>query len=212
MGSIENWLIAHASNAHWFAFGAIILAGFCVPISIDLVLIICAYIAATILPEHTYQLFFSILISACLSAWIAYWMGRTLGRRLTTLPLLSKMLPEARLQRWKLFYEKYGFWTLVFGRFIPFGVRNILFVSTGMSRMSFPQFALRDSIAAALWATSLFSLIYFLGTSMETIQEHFGIVRNCLLIVLAIAGIAFFWYKRKKSLQKKKQSENADPF
>lgn len=202
MNGIENWLFQHADHAHWIAFFAVLLAGMNIPISIDLVLIICAYIAATILPDHAVHLFFAILIGCCLSAWIAYWMGRTVGRRLITLPLLSKSFPEARIEKWRTFYEKNGFWTLLFGRFIPFGVRNILFLSTGMSKMNFPRFAFRDAIACTIWVSTLFSAIYFLGLNLETIRSHFAAFRYALLLLLPVTGIAFLWYKRKKKAKK----------
>ena len=38
------------------------------------------------------------------------------------------------------FYKKYGALTLVIGRFIPFGVRNAIFLTSGISKMPFAKF------------------------------------------------------------------------
>jgi hypothetical protein len=53
----------------------------------------------------------------------------------------------------KKFYEKKGVFAFIIGRFIPFGVRNALFMSSGMSRLPFYQFVLWDAIACAAWSS-----------------------------------------------------------
>lgn len=50
----------HAHHAHWFVFGGALLAGLNFPMSIDLLMIASAIIAATMIPEHTVHLFLAI--------------------------------------------------------------------------------------------------------------------------------------------------------
>ena len=57
MEYLTQIIVHHAQNAHWFIFIAIILAGFNIPFSADLLILAAALLAATVVPEHTWLLF-----------------------------------------------------------------------------------------------------------------------------------------------------------
>ena len=61
METLIQLITKHAEHAHWYIFGAILLAGFNIPFSADLLILLSAFIAASIFPEHLWQLYFSIL-------------------------------------------------------------------------------------------------------------------------------------------------------
>lgn len=195
---IIQFIHLNAHLAHWFIFGGIVLAALHFPISLDLMLILGATLAATIIPENFYLILFSIYFGCIISSMISYWVGRLLGPRLLRIPFFSKLLNQSRMETIKTFYQKYGLYTLIVGRFIPFGARNCIFMSTGLSKISFPQFVLRDAIASAIWTGACFSLVYTLGKNFETIYYHFKIIGAILFSALSVTGIVFFWYRRKK--------------
>ncbi len=198
MDSLLNWIIEHAGHAHWIIFVGIILAGFNIPISIDILVISGAILAATVIPENTWLLYLSIFLGSSISAYVAYWLGRLVGPALLKWRYFAKLLPPHRLSRVQTFYEKYGLLTLILGRFIPFGVRNAIFFSTGMSKVSFPKFIFRDFLACFIWTAVSFSVFYALGHSYETIK-HF--LQSFYIFVLAAFGvtvIGFIWYKKRK--------------
>lgn len=198
MENLVEFVTQHAHLAHWFIFGGALLAGMSVPISIDVLMIIGAVLAANVIPEHTAILFSSLLFGTYFSAWIAYWIGRKLGPRLLKWRLFRKLLDEKKLERVRSFYEKYGLLTLIVGRFIPFGVRNALFMSTGMSQLSFRKFILRDALACSIWCATMFSAFYFLG---QNYQVLFGYVKTFNLLIFTLFGLAtigVIWYKRRK--------------
>ncbi len=203
MGSIQSFIIEHANHAHWYFFGAVLLAGFNVPISIDIVMLLGALLAATIIPENMWIIFISLSVGCYLSAWIAYWMGRLLGRALLHFKFFNKLLPPERLQRTKVFYEKYGLWTLLIGRFIPFGVRNCLFMTTGMSKLSFRSFVLRDALACSIWSTTAFFTFYSLGQNYKVLYYYLKTFNILIFSLFGVAVIGFVWYKRRKNMQSK---------
>ena len=82
METLFEFIVSHAAHAHWIVFGALMLAGFNVPISEDLMIIVSALLAATVVPENTEKLFLAVFLGCYLSDWVSYWIGRTLGRRL----------------------------------------------------------------------------------------------------------------------------------
>ena len=199
MESLIEIISQHAHHAHWYVFAAIILAGFNIPISTDVLVIASAFMAATVVPEHTLHLYFAILLGCYFSAWCAYWTGRLLGPRLHKLRWFARLIHVERLEKMKKFYEKYGLWTLIIGRFIPFGVRNCIFMSSGMSKMSFTKFALMDALACSIWCSTAFWLFYGLGQSYQMIWDYVKAFNILIFIAFGVTAIGFFWYKKKES-------------
>jgi membrane protein DedA with SNARE-associated domain len=198
MESLIQWITAHAQHAHWFIFGAILLAGLNIPISADLIIIASAFLAADIIPEHTIHLYLAVFLGCYFSAWIAYWIGRLLGRKLCRIRWFSKILSLEKLEKAQKFYEKYGFFTLLLGRFIPFGVRNCIFMTSGMSRMHFGKFALWDLFACFIWSATSFYLFYKLGQNYQAVAGFVKTFNLLLFAAFSVTLIAFIWYKRRK--------------
>ena len=207
MTSWMKWIIQHADQAHWLIFAAALLAGFSLPISIDLLILASAILAATAVPDNTLQLFLAIFLGSYLSASIAYWIGRLGGQKLLKINWFAKFLTPQRLKKIQNFYHKRGLITLILGRFIPFGIRNGLFMSIGISSFSFRKFLLWDLLAVFIWSTSCFYLFYKIGENYETLYSHLKTFQVLLLICLSVTLISLFWYKyrRKKLTEISKQ-------
>lgn len=198
MDSAIDFIIQNAHLAHWFVFAAILLAGMNIPISIDLVVIVSAVLAANVIPEKRPQLFVSVLLGCWFSAWIAYWIGRLVGPKLTEIRWFSKLLSKKRLKKVKNFYDKYGFWSLMIGRFIPFGVRNCIFMSSGMSKMHFGKFLARDAAACLVWCSASFTAFYLLGQNYQVLYSHVKIFNILIFSAFSVTVIALIWYKKIK--------------
>src|SRR5437763_1149268 len=151
MESLLQWLTEYAAHAHFIIFGLLILAGFSLPISEEVMLILSGVLASSVIPDHTPHLFLSVFLGCYFSDWTAYWIGRFFGKKLYTIKWLPFSLTENRVQRLAWFYENYGFLTLFIGRFIPFGVRNGIFMTAGVSRMHFGKFALCNAVGCLLF-------------------------------------------------------------
>ncbi|HEY2810032.1 MAG TPA: DedA family protein [Rhabdochlamydiaceae bacterium] len=203
MEKIVSIIAEHAQHAHWYVFFAILLAGLNIPISIDIVILMSAFLSAAIIPEHTLYLFLSCLFGCYFSAWLAYWLGRLLGGKLCKMSWFAKFLSPQRLEKMKTFYEKYGFAALIVGRFIPFGVRNCLFMSSGMSKMPFGKFALIDAFACTLWCSVAFSIFYILGQNYQLIWHYLKAFNLIVFSAFSVTVIGFIWYKSRKRLKTK---------
>ena len=197
--SFLNWIQSHAHHAHWFIFIATLLAGMHIPISIDLLMIISAALAATVVPSHMFHLFFAMFLGCLFSAWIAYWTGRLLGPILLKWPFFSKLLSPKRIKKMQEFYEKRGHFAWIIGRFIPFGVRNALFTTSGLTRVPFHKFAFWEAIACGLWSIVTFSLYYILGKNIDVLYNQVKMVNLLIFILFSLALIGFIWYKKRKN-------------
>lgn len=198
MDAIINFIFEHAQYAHWIVFGALMLAGINVPISEDLMIIFSAVIAATITPENTYKLFTAVFLGCYISDWVCYWIGRSLGPKLWNISWFAKTFDRSKIDQIQNYYSKYGFLTLLIGRFIPFGVRNGLFLTAGLGKMPFGKFLLSDGIACILSNTVLFSLAYTVGKNYEALISMVKTFNVFLFGAFAVAIIGLIWYKRRK--------------
>ena len=108
METLFNYISNHQVHAPWIVFVSLILAGINIPISIDVVLVFCAFLAASVIPEQTYTLYFTILLGCTISGWVAYSLGRFFGRRLLSTRFFSKLVHEKRLVKVESYYKKYG--------------------------------------------------------------------------------------------------------
>jgi len=202
MDTIIEFIFAHAHYAHWIVFGALMLAGINVPISEDLMIILSAVLAATVVPENTVQLFLGVFLGCYLSDWVCYWIGRKFGPKLWDIRWFAKTFDRKKLDQIHNYYAKYGFWTLVIGRFIPFGVRNCLFLSAGLGRMPFGKFILSDGIACIISNTTLFTLAYYAGKNYHALLGFIKTFNIFLFAFFVVSIIALIWYKRSTSKAK----------
>lgn len=198
MDSLIEWIVRHAEQAHWFIFGALVITGFNIPISADILMVIAGFLAATVIPEHFWHLYGAIFLGCYFSAAIAYWVGRLLGGRLCHQRGFNRLFPPERLAKIQRFYAKHGFWTLLVGRFIPFGIRNCIFMSSGMSRVPFLQFALRDLVACLTWTSLAFYGFWSLGHHYQLLLDHLKLVNGVIFGAFSVTVIGFIWYKRRK--------------
>lgn len=201
MEPIVNFIVENSQFAPWMVFALILLAGLNLPISIDVVMVLTAFLAATLIPEHTMLLFFSILFGTYFSAMICYWVGRKLGIKLLKISYFAKLLPDERLKKVGKFYEKYGLLTLLVGRFIPFGVRNCIFMTTGMSKANFRKFIVRDALACSIWASVCFFGFYRLGQNYELLLSKVKTLNLFIFLAFGVTVIALVWYKKYRKKQ-----------
>lgn len=202
MDIIINFIFEHAQHAHWIIFGALMLAGLNVPISEDLMIIISAILASSVIPKNTFILFAAVFLGAYISDWVVYWIGRVLGIKLWKNKWFKKTMPKRKLSKIKLFYKKYGFFTLLIGRFIPFGVRNCLFLTAGMTRMNFVKFIISDGIACFCSNIVLFTIAYSIGKNYTTLFHYVKKVNIFIFVLFIFTIISFICYYKKKKKKK----------
>ncbi len=185
---------ANIQYAHFIIFGALLLAGLNIPVSEDAMLFISAILASQN-PEYLMQLFIGVYLGAYFSDLICYSLGRIIGPKLFEIRFFANMVPPERITKISTYYEKYGVVTLILGRFIPFGVRNALFLTAGLGKMNFIKFALSDLLACTISSVSFFSLYYFYGESVIAYIKQ----GNMLFFSLALVLLGVIWFRKKRA-------------
>jgi len=201
METLLQWLSLHADNAHFIIFGLLVLTGFSLPISEELMLIATGVLASSVIPDNTIHLFLAGLLGCYFSDCVAYWLGRRMGVKLYNVKWLPFSLTEKRVAKMKWFYDNYGFLTLFVGRFIPFGVRNCIFMTAGIGKMHFGKFAASDAVGCLFFSTLIFALAYSFGKNYEIVSQvmhQSNLIIFALFLVGAI-GVGMYFAFRKKT-------------
>lgn len=197
MESILSFICEHANYAHWIIFSLLLLSGLNLPISEDIMLIGGGAIASTCIPDHALRLYLWIFFGCYLSAWEAYWLGRLLGPRLYRIPLFKSIITRDRLRLLRYYYAKFGVFTFIVGRFCPGGIRNALFLSSGLTKMPFYLFILRDGAACLLSSFVLFNIGYRFGENLDHIlyyYHHYTLWFITTIVSLAVTGLIVYWF------------------
>ncbi|MCR4940572.1 MAG: DedA family protein [Treponemataceae bacterium] len=199
MESIIAFFSSYFSYWPLVCFFALLLAGFNLPISEDVLIVMSALIAyedpSLLIPNYI-ALYAGIYISDIM----CYWMGRLIGNGMLKIKFFKKALNPSRVEYLSKKLEKHGFLTFIVTRFIPFGMRNALFMTAGVTVLPFPKFLLFDGIAALISSITLYSLVLLIG---ESAQYGFKIVGIILFVILWGAIIGFVVTKIIKRKKKK---------
>jgi len=197
MNTIADLLYSFAPHVQYISFGLLILAGFNMPVSEDIVFIISASIASTIVPQNTTMIFAGCFLGAYLSDLIAYTLGRYGIVYLLRFRFFNRLLPEKKVETIQNYFRKYGGKTLFFGRFIPFGVRNVLFMTSGLTKMRLVKFMVIDLCALTVTSSVLFGTGYAFGKNYKTILPYLNRYKIILFGIFLVTLVVIYFLKKK---------------
>ena len=167
------------------------------PVPSELVLIPAGYLA------HKGEMSFPLILlastlgslaGASFNYIVALWLGR---------PFLNKygkyffVRPEL-LQKTDRFFLKHGAISTFTGRLI-LGIRHLISIPAGLTRMNFGKFSFYTCLGAAVWSLILILMGYFIGGNEQLIKENLPVMTVVLLSSVALLITAYyFWQKRQK--------------
>ncbi|MEN9577629.1 MAG: hypothetical protein RJA70_638 [Pseudomonadota bacterium] len=201
--------MSHAGWAPLMVFGLLMLAGLNIPISEDAMIFISALIARE-RPDLLWQLFFAVYAGAYLSDVLCYALGRRYGLRVWDIPWFNRMVPRGTVHKVGQFYDRYGVLVLIVGRFIPFGVRNALFLTAGIGKMNWTRFIVADLIAATISCVCFFWLYYTFGAAVVSIVREGNQVLFGVALAVAIGFVIRHWRAAKRRQAALVEAENSE--
>ena len=142
------------------------------------------------------------LLGALINYYFAYWLGRPIiykfaGSRLGRICLLS---PE-KVQKAENYFVKYGNSTTFICRLIP-GIRQVISVPAGLSKMRILPFIIYTTIGAGIWNVIL-AVIGYLAHGKEDMIHQYSKEIAYIMIVLGVLFVLYLVYngfikKRKR--------------
>ncbi len=106
-------------------------------------------------------LVFSIFLAAFIGDQVGYVLGRKIGR-----PYLEKLKSKRMvrmLERSERFYARYGWWSVVIARYIPW-VRTFVPPIAGTVKMNYYKFLSANALGALLWGVGITLAGYYSGS------------------------------------------------
>jgi membrane protein DedA with SNARE-associated domain len=207
-----NWLSALLGNLNYGTiFLLMLLESTVIPVPSEFVVSPAAYHAA----GGNLNVFLVVLfatLGADFGATINYLAGYYLGRPIIYRFANSKwgkicLLNQHKVEKSEKFFYQHGMVATITGRLIP-GIRHLISIPAGLSKMKYWQFLLYTTLGAGLWNCILAGLGWYLHAIVpedkltDKIMEYGEYIKVIIMALVAIAFIYFLvkWYinRRKK--------------
>lgn len=124
-------------------------------------------------------------IAAFAGDQVGFWYGRRWGK-----PALERhggTWVRRAVARTERFYELFGWWSVVIGRYVPWG-RVFIPPIAGISRMSYPKFATANLVGALAWGVSITVIGYFAAVNPQVRVASY-VIAGIVIVISVIAGI-----------------------
>ena len=134
---------------------------------------------------NIYVMVIGVGIAAWLGDQVGYALGRHYGR-----PYLDKREGKwlrTAISKSEIYYERYGWWSIVVARFVPWG-RVIIPALAGISRMNYYKFFSANLAGALLWGCGLTLAGYF-TYSIPWVRSTVYVIAAVVILLSVIAGV-----------------------
>ena len=142
---------------------------------------------------------FVMVVGVGIAAWLGDQVGYTLGRHYGR-PYLDKRkgkwLKNA-IEKSEVFYVRYGWWSIVVARFVPWG-RVIIPALAGISKMNYYKFFSANAVGALLWGCGLALAGYF-TYSIPFVRNATYAIAIVVISLSVVAGIRTWRENRTSS-------------
>ena len=154
--------------------------------------------AVTALSGLNVHLFVAILIAAAvLGDAVNYFVGSKLGLKAFE-NKNSRIFKPAYLLRTQAFYDKYGPFSIVMGRFVPI-VRTFVPFLAGVAQMPYRTFFIYNVIGGVAWISSLTYAGYVFG-NIPWVKKNLSLIVIGIVIVSVLPMLIKVWQERRKSM------------
>lgn len=140
-----------------------------------------------------------------LGALIIYMISLKLGRKVILRLGKYLLINEKKLNKSEVWFSKHGNIAVFLGRLAP-GVRELISIPAGLSRMNIIYFTLFTFIGSSIWSLCLTLVGYYLGEAWDKFFLESSSIFNivAILIISGIAGIIIYKYIKKRNPNNKK--------
>lgn len=125
-----------------------------------------------------------------------YYLARSMGRKLLIKYGKYVFIKEESIVKLEKFFTSHGHISTFTGRLIP-GIRQLISLPAGLSRMNVAEFAAYTSLGAGIWVAILAAIGYFAGAHEELWKSSLKEITIGVLVLLVI-GITIYVRNHKK--------------
>jgi membrane protein DedA with SNARE-associated domain len=125
-----------------------------------------------------------------------YYLALYLGRGFLLKYGKYLFISEESLNKLEKFFTTHGHISTFTGRLIP-GIRQLISLPAGLSRMNLAQFSAYTALGAGIWSAILAAIGYFAGANEDLWRSYLKEITIAVLVILAI-GIIFYIKNHKR--------------
>jgi membrane-associated protein len=130
----------------------------------------------------------TLIIAVILGDTLNYWIGYTFEMKV--LEWKYSLVKKEHLDETQKYFEKYGGFTIVIARFMPF-IRTFAPFLAGVGKMRYSWFLGYNVLGGVMWS-SLFLLVgYFVG-NLPIVQANFTLITYAIIAVSLVALVSVF--------------------
>ncbi len=189
-----DWVVDYVRSLTPFWFYAFLFVSAYVenifpPVPGDTVTVFAAYLAG-----RSQGSFAGVFVSTTLGSISGFMTYYVLGRLIPRDYFIRRnfrFLPAASFASASSWFERHGYWVVLFNRFFS-GVRSAISIVCGLSRLPWLGVAVLAGIGCGLWNGILIYAGYAAGTNWQLVDK---IVREYSTVMLAVlAAVAALWF------------------
>jgi membrane protein DedA with SNARE-associated domain len=194
--AMAQWLVQSIFDmGYWGIFLLMAIESSFIPFPSEVVLVPAGYLAAK--GEMNFSLIFVFallgsLTGALINYYGALWIGRTVLERYGKYFFIR----HETLSKLDEFFEKHGPISTFTGRLMP-GIRQLISIPAGLSRMEIKKFLLYTALGAGIWSFMLILLGFVIGENEELIKAY--LQQLTLLAVFLVAVIVAGYVVRQRA-------------
>lgn len=153
--------------------------------------------AVTAIAGLNIHLFVAILICAAVAGdSLNYFIGSKLGLKAFE-KKDSRVFKREYLERTQAFYEKYGAFSIVMGRFVPI-VRTFVPFLAGVAQMKYRVFFIYNVVGGVLWISSLTYAGYMFG-NIPWVQNNLTFIVIGIVIISVLPMAIKYLQERRRA-------------
>lgn len=132
-----------------------------------------------------------LIVWSTLASWagalLLYGLGAALGvDRTVRMLAATRLVSRTDLEKGAAWFARSGGWTVLVGRMVP-GVRSLISIPAGASRMNLGVFSAYTVIGSGVWNTLLIGAGAALGTQHATLERYLQYLDYVVYTALAVA-------------------------
>jgi len=153
----------------------------------DSLLFVAGAVAATGL-LNIWVLLGTLILAVVLGDTLNYWIGYTFEMKV--LEWKYSLVKREHLDETQKYFEKYGGFTIVIARFMPF-IRTFAPFLAGVGKMRYSWFLGYNVVGGVMWASLFLLGGYFVG-NLPIVQENFTLITYAIIAVSLVALVSVF--------------------
>ena len=201
-----NLILDWISN---YGYGGIMLLmaleSACMPVPSEIVMPFAGYLVA----RDGVMSLLGITVAGALGCTIgsiaAYVFGFYAGRPLILRYGKYVLIREKHLVTAEQWFEKWGDKATFIARLLPV-IRTVISLPAGIAKMNFKKFVFYSFVGSVPWTFMLAYVGYVLGSEWESIKGVFREL-DVVVVIAAIAVVAYYAYRVKRNNSKSKQAQ-----